>query len=172
MYFTTPPPVPRAGTPRSSLLEVRELTHHHHYARHHDNDVRRAGDGAARVVPLNHVSTALVPGAARPGADNRSPLGKAAGQELAELHDWTLKLTGLRSWRADAEKGIMQQDRDLRSLPGQKASANQEKDGAVALRGQLLTAQEELEDIREHLEAARRERDEGAAEHGAIKSQV
>ena len=79
-------------------------------------------------------------------------MGTAARLELAELHDWTLELTRLRSWQADAEKVIVQQARDLQSLQRQKVSANQEPDDGVALRGQLSTAQEEVEGVWEDLE--------------------
>ena len=158
----------RAATPRSSFLEARGLTHHHRYARHRGRD---AGDSPARVVLLNHLSAALlVRGDARPadgddhcGGGDRAEVVSTVDRgtsvrDLTKLHDLTLELTRLRSWRADAERVIVQQARDLRSLQKHKVSVRQERDDVAALREDLATA--------------RRERDEREAERDELKSQA
>ena len=102
--YTDPNPE-RPSTPRTAILEEQGWSHHHRFARH-----RSIPTEQITIVPLNHVSAAVVVntggGGGMNGRHNHGMVGSCSAKDLVELRALMDELTEYREWKAHAAKSL------------------------------------------------------------------
>jgi len=102
--YTDPNPE-RPSTPRTAILEQQGWSHHHRFARH-----RSIPTEQITIVPLNHVSAAVVVntggGGGMNGRHNHGMVDSCSAKDLVELRALMDELPEYREWKAHAAKSL------------------------------------------------------------------
>lgn len=113
-------PTERASTPRTDIMKQHGWSQHHRYARHRQSS---SENPSLVVLPLNHVSRALVINGGWVGANSHHGLVKSgSAKDLTELRALTEELRELRNWKFVATKALTDARDELKVMNSLRAT--------------------------------------------------
>ncbi|KAL3794607.1 hypothetical protein ACHAW5_007930, partial [Stephanodiscus triporus] len=140
------PNVNRASTPRTMILEQQGLSHHHRFARH-----RSIPSEPITIVPLNHVSSALVVnsggGGGMNGHHSHGMVKSCSARDLVDLRALMDELTELRAWKVRAAESL-EAHKGLKEVDVLRASMAEASEEVIRLRSEGEERRLEVESLK------------------------